>query len=118
MIFDPNWLRLAAAAGFFIAAASSLRNYLLTKRLSNLWLWLSAAMALIGASQFSIMLTSGNPLWQDVTITLLLVSAVLIATALLDFEKELNFCVNCGSSTSNLPAKEKKKKLERMMRGW
>ncbi len=118
MTFWPVFLRVVAAAGFSIAAAASLRNHFLTRKTSNLWLWLSIAMALIGASQFPIILSFGNVLWRDVAIALLLTSSVIILAVLFDFEKEVNVCVNCGSSLSGLPRSEQKKRVEKRLRGF
>lgn len=118
MTFWPVLFRIIAAAGFFVAAAASLRNHFLTRKMSNLWLWLSIAMALIGASQFPIILSFGNVLWRGVTIALLLASSVIILVVLFDFEKEVNICINCGSSLSSLPRSEQKKKVEKRLRGF
>lgn len=96
----------------------SLRNYFLAKKVSNLWLWLSIAMALIGLSRLANFLVTANPLWADASIDLLLVGAVVIIVVLFDFEKEVNICVNCGSSLSNLPAEEKVRRAERILKGF
>lgn len=118
MAFELKVLWLVSALAFWFAAVFSLRNYFLTKRLSNLWLWLSVAMAFIGASRLSNFLLERNPLYQDVTTGLLLVGAVMIVITLFDFEKEVNLCMNCNGSLSDLPKQEKKAMTEKMLKGF
>ena len=118
MTFQTNALWIVSAAGFFIAALLSLRNHFLAGRRSNLWLWFAVAMGMIGASRAAYLLVSINPLWEEVITALLLVSAVMLALALVDFDKEVNICINCGSSTADLPLKEKKKRAEKSLRGF
>ena len=111
-------LWIVSALTFFLAAAFSLRNYFLTKRISGLWLWLSISLAFIGASRLSNLLIERNPLYQDATTGLLLAGAVMITIALFDFDKEVNLCINCSSSLSDLPDKEKRKKAEGILKGF
>ena len=111
-------LWIVSALAFFLAAAFSLRNYFLTKRISGLWLWLSISLTFIGASRLSNLLIERNPLYQDATTGLLLAGAVMITIALFDFDKEVNLCINCSSSLSDLPSKEKRKKAESMLKGF
>lgn len=106
MVLYTDALWLVTAAGFFLAAALSLRNHLLTKKLSNLWLWLSIALGFICASFVTTFLASRNPLWQDASTNLLLIGATMFAIALFDFEKQVNVCVNCKGSLSGLPARK------------
>lgn len=118
MAFGLQVLWVVSALAFWFAAVSSLRNYFFTKKISGLWLWLSIAMAFIGASRLSNFLVERNPLYQDVTTGLLLVGAVMLVIVLFDFEKEVSLCVNCESSISDLPKKETKAKAHKMLKGF
>ncbi|MBI2141143.1 hypothetical protein HYU16_01845 [Candidatus Woesearchaeota archaeon] len=122
MTFQLNALWIISAAAFSIAALLSLRNHFLVGKRSNLWLWFAVALGMIGVSRAVNLLITKNPLWGEVVTALLLVSAVVMALALVDFDKEVNLCISCGSSTSDLPAKEaakeKKKKAEKQLRGF
>ncbi len=112
-----NILWALSAAGFFIASWYSLRNYFSTRKISNLWLWLSVSMAVIGTSRVLSILVGRNPLWKEPMGILLLVGTVILLVVLFDFDKEINLCINCSSSTSDLPT-EKKKKAQKMLRGF
>ena len=118
MTFQLNVMWIVSAIGFFIAALLSIRNHFLAGKRSNLWLWFAFAMGLIGISRAVNLLIPKNPLWEEVVTALLLVSAVVLALGLVDFDKEVNLCINCGSSTSDLPLKEKKKRAEKQLRGF
>lgn len=118
MTVELQALWVVSALAFWFAAVSSLRNYFLTKRISNLWLWLSIAMAFIGASRISNFMLQRNPLYQDVTTGLLLIGAVMLVIVLFDFEKEVSFCVNCASSVSDLPKKETKAEAHKLLKGF
>ena len=118
MTFQLSALWIVSSAGFFIAALLSLRNHFIAGRRSNLWLWFAVAMGLIGASKATELLTSRNPLWGEVVTAFLLVSAVILAMALVDFDKEVNICINCGSSRSDMPKKEGRAIAARKLRGF
>lgn len=118
MAFQLQILWVISAIAFFFAGAMSLRNYFLAKKVSNLWLWLSIAMALIGLSRLANFLVTANPLWTDASIALLLVGAVVIIVVMFDFEKDVNICVNCEATLSNLPAKEQVRKATRLLKGF
>ena len=118
MTFQLNALWIVSAIGFFIAALLSVRNHFLVGKRSNLWLWFAVAMGLIGLSRVASLLVSINPLWDEVVTALLLVGAVMLSLALVDFDKEVNLCMTCGSSISNLPLQEKKKRFAKQLRGF
>lgn len=105
-----NVLWLVGGAGFLLAAVYSLMNYFLTKRVSNLWLWLSVSMFALGISRFLNAFFVKDALWKDALFGIVVAGLVVLIVVLSDFEKEVSLCVNCGSSTSDLPRKRERER--------
>ncbi len=115
MIAQIDALWILAGGAFMLASAFSIRNYVATRRASNLWLWLSISMLSIGLSRMANIMLDANPIWSEVVNGLLLTGMVMLVVALFDFDKELDICANCGNQTD---FQEKKSAARRAIRGF
>ena len=107
MTYQINALWMVGGAGFALASLFSFRSYLLTRRTSSTYVWISISLMGIAISRFLQPFYASDSIFKDIFYGLMIIAGTLLLVAVFDFDKSAKLCVKCGSAMFGVPEKEK-----------